>query len=86
MPAFCRLKKDGTAKLQMLDDSLRGQWEMFTNEFLNPIFWNRTRAERVHSDADWFCDADRVSQLYFTLLSKACRNNIFCDIASHVGG
>src|SRR6185437_1735929 len=80
------LAVDRTAQLEALDDSLRSELEVGTNQVLQFLIVDLARTKGLYEDADGFGDADGVGKLHLAAVGEACGHNILGNIARHVGG
>src|SRR5208282_1067595 len=77
---------DGTEKIEMPDDSARGEREMLADQFGDLILGDDGGAFGADGDRDRMGHADGVSQLHFSALGQTRGYDIFRDISAHVAG
>src|SRR5215510_8964566 len=85
MPVRCRLAVDRAAEIKGFDNPSRRQLKVCTNQIRNDRRVYLCGAERIHQNAHWLGDSDRVSELNFASLRKSRRYNVLCNMACHVG-
>src|SRR5579864_4166180 len=74
-----------TTQLQRLDDSLGRQLEVRPHQVRNNFGINLVRAKRLYQNAHRLSDADSIRELQFAAISQTASNDVFRDVARHVG-
>jgi hypothetical protein len=77
---------DGAAQVQVIDDALGRQREIFPDQSGHLRFRDGPGAKAVHHDGDRFGNADGIRQLDFGALGQTGCDEILGDIAGHVAG
>ena len=85
VPVVGRFGVNGAQQVELFDDAGGLKGENFQNGFLDFLFVEGIRAERVDVHRDRVGMTDCVSELDFATFSEAGSDHIFCDVASHVG-
>ena len=75
---------DRTAKLEIVNDRRRTEVNGLTNDLRNSFIGDFACTEGVNVNTKRLCNTDRIRNLYFTFLSKSCRNNILCAVTSGI--
>src|SRR5579872_1010098 len=83
--SVCRgLAVNRTAQIQRLDNSLRGQLEVFTDQIGNDILVHLLRTEGVNQHADRLGHANGVRKLHFATVRQSGGNYVLGDVTRHV--
>jgi len=77
---------DGFEEVEGVDDAGGGEVEVFSDQFGDGVFIEFCGALAVDMDGGGFGDADGVTELDFTDIGEIGGDDIFGDVAGHVGG
>src|SRR5690242_17944863 len=67
-------------QFQRIDNALRGQMEISSNQIRNRFRINLAGTERVYPNAHWLRHADRISELDFAALGHFGSHDILCNV------
>src|SRR5450631_1773380 len=75
---------DRTAQVEALDNALRCQLEVRTNQLLQRGRVHLSGAKGFNQHADRLSHTDRISQLHFATLGQASRHDVLGNVAGHI--
>ena len=76
----CKLRVDGTAESEALDDSSGTEIEMTVQRICDLLFSYLCGSKGINKNRYGASYADRVSNLDLATLCKTCGNNVLCKI------
>ena len=77
---------NGAAKVERLDDPLRRELEMRSDDFADLVVVDEAGVERVDQHGNRFGHTNRVRELNHAAAGEACGDDVFRDVARHIAG
>ena len=81
MTISCNLFVDRSQQVEVFDDGSGTQVEVALYQFCDLIIGDFACTECIYQNGNGFCNADSVSQLYFTFACNAACNNVLCNVS-----
>src|SRR4029450_1487130 len=75
---------NGASKVERLDDPLRRELEMRSDDFADLVVVDDAGVERVDEYRHRFGHTNRVRELNHAAAGEACRDDVFCDVPRHI--
>ena len=73
-----------TQQVQLLDDAVRAQGEVFVYQLGDSFVGNFAGAEGFNENGYRLSNADSISQLNFAFVCQACSNDVFRNVACSI--